>query len=118
MAALPTSTASGSGTQAATQSPQTAASTPTGSPASGVQPGSNASMLENQAGEKIPLSSSEVTMVDLGQTNTLSTAAVSPATTVAREAMNPALLGIPLILFLVAIVLFFSMSRLAKNTTN
>ena len=111
----------GGGTQAqtSTQDPQSLPSTQsldTGTPSSGVQPGTAASLLNGQAG--VPLHGTALSTVNLApgatatQTHASTAAAAKP-----KHHTNPVLFGVAVLLLLVAIVLFWLTSRSVKNTT-
>jgi hypothetical protein len=110
---LTTTTATGS--QTTTQSPQTSAAATNfgGQQSSGVQPGTARDLLNSTNG--IPLASSPVTTVNLANAaqQTVTTTQVPKE----QHHVNPALMGFSVLLFLVAIVLFWNTSRSVKNTT-
>ena len=112
------SVTTGSDTDASkTQNPQTAVGANNQAAKSGdVQPGTAQNLLVNsQASDGIPLTNTPLSVVNLAtgtradaQTN------VVPA---APHHMNPALLIFSVVLFVVAIGMFYATSRSAKNTT-
>jgi hypothetical protein len=113
MAETSLKTTTGSGTQAATQSPQTAGQpTATGTPSSGVQPGTASNLLNSQASTGVPLHNTTLPTANLNATPTTQVATPPPA-----RHLHPALFGVSALLFLIAIWLFWATSRSAKTTT-
>lgn len=111
-----TTTGSGSGAQAATQSPQSVGQSPSsGAQASSVQPGTATSLLNGQSG--VTLRTTALSTVNLDGGNAASTAASLPANPPAKHHANPALFGFSGLLLVVAVVLFWTTSRSVKNTT-
>lgn len=114
---LRTTTSAGGG-QTTTQNPQTAApqSDNNAAPAGSVQPGTATSLLTSQQG--LTLSPGALTTVDLGATTTSTQASAKPRPAVpAKQTINPAILGLSVLLCLVAIATFWWISRSAKSTT-
>jgi hypothetical protein len=116
--ALSTSAGSGNITnQANTQSPQTSAGSgsPTGTPGKNVQPGTATSLL-NGGSEGVPLTSTALSVVSL---NTSTRATTQPqATKPQNHHLNPVLLTIVIVFFVLAVIFFWQTARSAKNTTN
>jgi hypothetical protein len=113
MAQLTTTT--GSGTQASTQSPQTAGlAASSGTQASSLQPGTATSLLNGRNG--VPLHGQALTVVNINGA-TAATIAQSPSTRVTKHHINTALMGVSVLLLLIAIVLFWVTSRSVKSTT-
>jgi hypothetical protein len=109
-----TTTTTESGTQTATQSPQAASGAGfNGTSASGVQPGT-ASTLLTQASGGVPLHGGSLTTVNI---NAATASQVQPAAVAPKHHVNPALFGMSVLLFAVAIALFWLTSRSEKNTT-
>ncbi|MGZ6005581.1 MAG: hypothetical protein ACXWLH_05555 [Candidatus Saccharimonadales bacterium] len=108
-------TTTGSGSQSATQSPQSSVtSTDTNSAASsGVQPSVNQDALLNQQG--IQITNTQPNTISLGDTTSSSTS--TPVNIPNSHHINPALAGFSIALFVVAIVLFWVTSRPVKTTT-
>jgi hypothetical protein len=115
-------TAPAAGNQGTTQNPQSAPSGQTISGASaqsgGVQPGTAKDVLTNQNG--LSLHTTALTAVSLDQTTSSTGSQAQPAPAVQKPAhhINPALIGISIILIIVAIGLFWMINRSAKSTTN
>lgn len=107
------------GEQTTTQNPQTS---PTGAApgastkSSGVQPGTSNSLLTSTQGESLrPQALTTVSLVNTGtQTRTLSRPTPQPA----PHKLNPAWISIPVILCVAAAIMFWAMTRSAKNTTD
>lgn len=101
--------------QANTQSPQTSAGSgsPTAAPASKVQPGTATALLSSQGG--VALHPTALPTVNIN-TATSTTAATTTNNT-PKHHVNPVLLGFPVLLVVVAVVLFWAMRRSVKNTT-
>lgn len=105
--------------QANTQNPQSVpsgtnvggASTQSG----GVQPGTSKSILTSDNG--LSLTPSAVTTVDLNATSS-ATSQPTADPVAASHHINPALLGISIALVVLAIGLFWGISRSAKSTTD
>lgn len=108
-------TGSSSGTQGSTQNPQASTGISNlGTQASSLQTGTASSALSKSTAAGIRLQNNPLSGV------TLSTAAASTPDTTARaphHSINPALLIIAVLLFVVAIGLFVSTTRSAKTTT-
>ena len=111
-------TGTNSGTQTSTDSPQSATSSgfSSGAPSSAVQPVVGGSQLNTGGTNGIPLQNNQVTTVNLSQTST----AVTHATTTpqATHQTNPVLAGIAIVLFVVALGLYWYTNHSSKNTTN
>src|SRR5580765_1030313 len=109
---------SGSGTQTTTGTPQSVPITAGfggGTQASGVQPGTATSLLNSSQG--VELTPTALPSVSLDSTTTAGkTTSVIPLAAKPHH-LNLGLLGISAVLVVVAIVLFWSMNRSAKNTT-
>jgi hypothetical protein len=106
----------GSGTQATTQSPQTAGQpAATGTQSGNVQPGTATNLLNSSGG--VPLRPTPLSTVSL--TPSASTPAVLAQSTVTqpKHHINPVLFGFSGLLLLVAVVSVWIISRSAKNTT-
>lgn len=106
-------TANAGGTQTSTQSPQSSApATDTASTtSSGIQPGTATDLLRSSNG--IVLQQSPLTTVNL----TASTQSTTPVQTPQARHINGGLLAFSLILFVVAVVLFWKTGRSVNNTT-
>lgn len=114
-------TTTGSGTQSATGTPQSVGSQNTNAATSGsVQPGTASNLLSNPAAGStagISLTGSQVTTVDLtGTSATTQTATTQPPAQ--PHHVNTVALGVCAVLAIVAVLVFVSMSRSAKNTTH
>lgn len=112
-------TGSATGDQGTTQNPQTlpaqtiGASSQTGA----VQPGTSNNLLTSQNG--LSLSSSSLTAVSLNPgAATASQTQTAPVTKTSSHHINPAFFAVSAILVLIAIGLFWGISRSAKSTTN
>lgn len=108
----------GSADQATTQNPQTAApqSDNAAAPAQSVQPGTATSLLASQTG--LALTPGALTTVDLSSATASQATATKPAAKpLQSQHLNPILLVLSIGLCVVAVVLFWIMSRSAKNTT-
>lgn len=108
-------TTTGSGTQSATGTPQNVGGPSTNAAPSGnVQPGTATNLLNSSTG--ISLSGAKVTTVDLsGASASTQTATEPPAK---PHHVNTVALGICVVLAVVAVLVFVSMQRSAKNTTH
>lgn len=107
-------TTTGSGTQTATQTPQAAGTSGASTAAaSGVQPGTATSLLNNTQGG-IALKDSPLSIVGLGQQTQSQATQTVPHS--ARHT-SPVLFGFSIILFAVAIAMFWATARSAKTTT-
>src|SRR5579871_2048427 len=106
---------SGSGLQSSTQSPQTSTQSTlaSGNQSQSVQSGTAASLLTTSKG--IPLSATAVPSVGLSADRSTTQSAAGQAA--AHHGLNPVLAGLSGLLCLVAVVLFISTFRTAKNTT-
>lgn len=104
-------TTTGGGAQATTQNPQVATQDNQTQNSTTVQPGTAANLLTSTTG--IPLNNVPVPLVSL---NT-STATTTPTPVQPRQAVNPVLGGLSILLFVVAIGLFVLTSRTSKSTT-
>lgn len=103
----------GSGSQATTQSPQSAGQPSGNSALSGsVQPGTATSLLDSQDG--VPLHGTALSTVSL--TNTAPAVAVLPKASPPKHHVNSAFFGFSGLLLLVAVVLFWNTNRSAKGT--
>lgn len=105
---------SNSGTQTSTQNPQHSSQTGSLGPAQNVQTGTANSLLNGQGSIQLP--GAHVTTVNMTAAGQLRTApTVNPN---ANHGANPVLAGFSVLLFLAAIVLFWTSSRPSvKNTT-
>ncbi len=115
------SIAPANGQQTTTQNPQTAPAPVAGASnqSGGVQPGTAVNLLTSTQGE--PLSNQALTTVNLGsdpQALHTETSTSQPSPQPDNHKINPAILSIPVILCLVAVIMFWIMSRSAKSTTN
>lgn len=99
-----------SGTQNATQSPQSAGSATTGTQSSAVQPGTSASALTSTDG--VPLNTGKLSVVPLVTKATGATQSTIPV-----RHPNPVLSGVSIALFVLAIGLFALLMRADKTTT-
>src|SRR5665213_1338151 len=108
------STTTGSGTQGTTQNPQTASqqSTTPANQTSNVQPSAPNTYLTNVGG--VPLQPTGGESISLASTTATTT---TPTKLTVHHHPNGALLGFSGLLFVIAMVLFWSTSRTAKNTT-
>jgi hypothetical protein len=110
------SATSGSGTQSTTQDPQsTNQANNLGAQNSGIQTSIPSNALESEEGG-IPLYSTPIPTVNLNQSIQAPAASAKTVQTT-HHAVNPVMLGFAGILLLVAIILFWNISRSAKNTT-
>ena len=107
------------GQQNATQNPQTVPSAPGASTRSGgVQPGTATSLLTSTQGETLhPQTLTTVSLASDPRTVRTTTSSVQPAPPQAHK-VNAVWVAIPLVICLVAVVVFWAMSRSAKSTTN
>jgi hypothetical protein len=108
------SAGAGTGAQASTQNPQT--SSPSNNLATdteNTQTSSPDSVLNGQG--SIQLHPTVVPSVNLASVTTVGT--TQPSTQTTHHTTNPALLGVSCLLFVVAIVLFWTTYRGDKNTT-
>lgn len=106
-------TVTAGGTQTATQSPQDsvqAGNSLGGQSASDVQSGTATSLLNSGGG--IVLNSTPLTTVNLSATGQ------TPVVTTQPRHIHPVLFGFSALLLVIAVALFWSASRSAKNTTN
>jgi len=108
------SATTGSGSQGTTQDPQTASQAPVipANQSSSVQPSAPNSILTNVGG--IPLQQTGGQSLSLAPSTTAATVATPQAV---HHHPNSVLLGFSVLLFVVAIVLFWSTTRTAKTTT-
>ena len=112
-------TTTGEGVQTTTGTPQSVGASRNTNPltpanSSEVQPGTASNVLSGKGG--ISLSGQPLTVVSLGTTATgTSTQTSAQATT--DQQINPAGIGLAVLLFVIAIVFFWLTSRSAKNTT-
>ncbi len=108
------------GNQGTTQNPQSVPSGQAIAGASarsgGVQPGTSKNVLTSQNG--LSLHASTLTAVNL-DTTASATAQAKPAPTAKKpdHHINPALVAVSIALIIIAIVLFWTINRSAKNTT-
>jgi hypothetical protein len=107
-------TTAGSGVQATTQSPQSAGQPSTaGAQSSSVQPGTATALLNGQSG--VPLHGTVLSTINL---NATTPAIVSvPTSNQPKHHVNLMLFGLSALLLVVAVVLFWTTTRSAKNTT-
>ena len=109
-------TTTGSGTQSATGTPQNVGGPNTNAaPSDNVQPGTATTLLNSTSG--ISLSGNALTVVDLkgASATTTQTTTEPPAQ---PHHINTAALGVCAVLAVVAVIVFVSMTRSAKNTTH
>lgn len=108
---------SGSGTQSATQSPQTAGQPSTAAAqTSNVQPGTATDLLRSQSG--VQLQDTALSTVSLStQTTSSSTTSAAPATQQPKHHVNAVLFALPVLLVLLAVIFFWLTSRSVKSTT-
>ena len=104
-------TTTSSGAQASTQNPQVATQQNQTQNSQAIQPGTAANLLNS--GQGIPLNNVPVPLVSLNTSTATSAVVAVPH----RQAINPVLGGISVLLFVVAIGLFVLTSRSSKNTT-
>lgn len=111
-----TTGANSGGTQAATQTPQSATGSDSGTPASGVQPGTTSNLLESSAGNGgVQLSPTSLPTVQLGATSSGTT---SNGRLPAQHHTSPALYILPAVLFVLALMAVWWVARSAKTTTH
>jgi hypothetical protein len=103
---LPAVTSSGSQTN--TQSPQSAGPATSTTNAGSVQPGTANSLLTSNNG--VSLTPTQVTTVSLGQS-----AGSTPVTPVSKHHFNSALMGISILLFVMAVIMFKFAGNSGKN---
>lgn len=119
MAQTELKTGTGGGTQANTQSPQSAAQPTTGgAQASSVQPGTTNDLLNQQAAGNdggVPLSNPPLTTVGLDATATTTVAQAAKPTP--KHEFQPALIAFPVVLLLAAVLVAWFMKRSVNNTT-
>ena len=114
MASNQLTTTTSSGQQGSTQSPQTAGqSGSTGTQSSSVQPGTATALLNSQNG--VPLHGTALSTVSLN--NSSNTLVPSPAKPAYKRHINSPLMGVSVLLFIIAVVLFWAVSRPVKSTT-
>src|SRR5487761_1621130 len=101
------STGLGGGTQTTTQDPQNSTQASSLGQSQNVQTGTAVSLLDSHTG--IPLNNTIVPTVSLS-TGTPHTAPPMPPAT-SHHGLNPVLLGLSLLLFVVAVALFWATSR-------
>jgi cobalamin biosynthesis Mg chelatase CobN len=100
--------------QANTQSPQSNnQSIATGTKSSSVQPGTATALLSSQGG--VTLYPTALPTINVNTAT--STTATTTANNTPKHHVNPVLLGFPVLLVVVAVVLFWAMRRSVKNTT-
>jgi len=110
-------TGTNSGTQGTTQSPQSAiqpSGFAAGTPSSSVQPNVAGSQLNTGGTSGISLQTTQLSTLSLSSSTT---ASVKPAT-VTPHHNSPFLASLAIILFVLAIGMFWYTSHTAKNTTN
>lgn len=108
-------TTSNSGEQTTTQSPQASVgSAPATAQAGSVQPGTANNLLTSQNGQS--LSPTPLSTIDLSG-GAASTGQLALQPTAVKHHFNPVLGGAAVLLFVVAVALFWSTSRSVKNTT-
>jgi hypothetical protein len=114
------SISSGSGTQqAGTQSPQNSVGSGVNTEAgSNVQPGTATSLLTTTSG--IALTPSQLPTINVNESAQPSTSTNSVATTTVqpKHYISGGLLGVSIGLFIIALVVFWVITRSAKTTTN
>lgn len=112
----PLTTGTNSGIQTGTQSPQNSVQPSgfSGAPTSAVQPGTNNTLLNNSNSAGIPLGSAQLSTVSLAGA---STTAQTATTTTPHHRIHPALFGFSALLLIVAVYMFWTTSKSAKNTT-
>ncbi|MFO0781773.1 MAG: hypothetical protein U0524_02670 [Candidatus Saccharimonadales bacterium] len=110
-------TTTGTGTQTATGTPQNVGGPSTNAAPSGnVQPGTATNLLNSSSG--ISLSGSALTTVDLAGTSATTTTQATTEPPTQPHHVNAAALGLFIALAVVAVLVFVSMTRSAKNTTH
>jgi hypothetical protein len=110
------SAASSSGTQSATQDPQTSTSGQLGgTTSSSVQPGSSVNLFSGQSGVSLNPTSLSTVNLNSDSSATTTTTVASPA--VLKHNPNTVLLGLMVILVVLAIAIFWKFTSSAKNTT-
>jgi hypothetical protein len=87
-----------------------------GTPSSNVQPGTSTSLLSN-GGEGVALHGSALSTVDLSGQATASASVAAPKPVKPIHHVNPALFGLPAVLLVLAIALFWLTKRSVKITT-
>lgn len=103
------------GSQAATADPQASpADTSLSGQSSALQPGDSNNVLNSSTATGIPLNQAPASTVNLAGR----TSATQSNPSAVRHKANPVMLGFTAGLFLIAIIVFVSMQRAAKNTTN
>ncbi len=108
-------TTNSSGTQATTQSPQSAGAASTAAAnSSSLQPGTATRVLDSGANDGVPLSTTPLTTVNFNRAANIQ---ATTAPVVPDRHVNPAFFSITVILVLVAVALFWWISRSEKNTT-
>lgn len=115
--ALSAASATG-GQQGSTQNPQTVPAKTLGNTAQagGVQPGTSSSVLTSNSGQS--LSPVAVTAVSLNGATSTGQVQAAPARRAPQHHVSAATLVIPIVLVLLAVVLFWGINRSAKSTTN
>jgi len=116
MASQNLTTGSASGVQTTTQNPQISGGSAnfSGQSTGTIQRGTASELLTSSGG--VSLQNRGVTTLNL-KTSTISNTKSATVTGQAQSSPNPFFLGFSLLLFGVAIVLFWTTSRSAKNTT-
>jgi hypothetical protein len=116
MTTNPLTATTGSGAQTNTASPQSVGqSVATGAQSSSVQPGTATSLLNGEGG--VSLHSTALSTVNLDSPGAAPASIANQATPKPQHHVDSALLGFPALLVVVAIVLFWAVSRSGKTTT-
>lgn len=111
-------TITGTGAQGTTSSPQTVGGPSTNAASSGrVQPGTASNLLSSNAtgSTGVSLSNQALTVVDLSKTSSATQSVTAPPAK--PHHINGLALGLCVLLGIVAVVVFASISKSAKNTT-
>lgn len=119
MAESALTTKPGTGTQTATQSPQSVTNQANSAAATSgeVQPGTAASVLTASRGG-IVLQDTPLTTVNLGATTSTTSSSRPPVVLPTQHHFNPLLVGVVILLCAVTLVFFWTTARSAKNTTD
>jgi hypothetical protein len=114
------SISSSGGSQTTTQNPQGLVSSGTASTeaASNVQSGTATALLTTPTGIALHPSQLPTIAVNTSSEPSLPTSSASVATAPPKHHVSSALLGISAGLFIIAIIIFWAITRSAKNTTN
>jgi len=115
MASTPLTASNGSGTQTATQSPQTVGGSAATARSTSLQPGTATSLLTSQNG--VALRPTPLSTVNLNASTQAAPSQTSPLTNPASHHLNPILIVLCVIFLAAAFILFWTTNRSAKNTT-